>query len=412
MHIVFLVNIFPAKDGQSTGGSGNYVANIAEEFARNGHKVSVVTEANEHAYFIWHGIEIYKINATRGFKNSLRPMGVFAKFLKNIERSYFYNLAVWKIHRQYRVDIVQSVNTYGLTLFRLKNIPYIVRVSDYPSLWSGANKEKYDFYACLRTKRIDEEVQFTALKKADAIITPSNLMNKLVKYKTGRTAYTVESPVCVDNYGTLNLQEKELIEDKYWVTYCAMIYRKSLLMLTELIDKLLDEYPDMKYVMIGRDREVYYKENFVMASEMFYQNIKKNRDRFIFMGEISDRKRLFSIIKNSRICILPTRVDNLPNTVMEAMALGKIVISSDKTSVEQLITDGYNGFLTKIDYGAELHEKIQYVMRMSVEERKVIEERARERVKGLTPANIYGQLMDIYKKIMCRQLSTERKQVI
>ncbi len=403
MHIVFLVAFFPTKGGRSTGGSGNYVANIAEEFVRNGHKVSIVTEETKYAYFKWHGIDVYRINATRGFKNSLRPMRTFSKFIKNIERSFFYNLEVLRIHKQCKVDVVQTVNTYGLALFRLKSIPYIVRVSDHPPLWSGANKEKYDFEACLKTKRIDEEIQFAALKKADAIITPSNLMNKLVKYKTGRTAYTVESPVCVDKYGTLDLNEQEITEDKYWVTYSAMIYRKSILMLSEMIDSLLDEYPDMKYVMIGRDREVYYKQNFVMASDMFYQNIIKNRDRFVFMGEISDRKRLFSIVKNARICILPTRIDNLPNTVLEAMALGKIVISSDKTSVEQLITDGYNGFLTEIDNAKELDEKIRYVMQMSESERKAIEERAQERVKGLTPSNIYGQLMEIYKKSKYRK---------
>ena len=403
MHIVFLVNIFPARDGQSTGGSGNYVANIAEEFAKNGHKVSVVTEAKECVHFKWHGIDVYKINATRGFKNTLRPMGAFSKFIKNIERSFFYNLEVWKIHRQYRVDIVQSVNTYGLALLRLKSIPYVVRVSDNPPLWSGANKEKYDFASCMKTKRIDEEIQFAALKKADAIITPSNLMNKLVKYKTGRTAYTVESPVCVENYGTLELQEPELTKDKYWVTYSAMIYRKSILMLSELIDTLLDEYPDMKYVMIGRDREVYYQKSFVMASNMFYQNIRENRDRFVFMGEISDRKRLFSIIKNARTCILPTRMDNLPNTVLEAMALGKIVISSDKTSVEQLITDSYNGFLTEVDNTEKLHEKIQHVMLMPEQERKKMEEMAQERVNELTPRNVYEQLMEIYKKVKSGQ---------
>lgn len=42
-------------------------------------------------------------------------------------------------------------------------------------------------------------------------------------------------------------------------------------------------------------------------------------------------------------------MDNLPNTMMEAMVLGKIVISSDATSGEQLITDSENGFLTKVD---------------------------------------------------------------
>lgn len=398
MHIVFLVNIFPTKDGQSTGGSGNYVANIAEEFVRNGHKVSVITEAGKRNSFKWHGIDVYQIHATKGFKNNLRPMGTFAKFIKNIERSFEYNMEVLRIHKRHKVDVVQSVNTYGLALFRLRKIPYIIMVADYPSLWSGANKEKYDFDACLKTKRMDEEIQFAALKRADAIITLSNLVNKLVKYKIGRDTYMVESPVCVDNYGALDFCEKNLIKDEYWVTYSAMIYRKSILMLSELIDDLLDEYPNMKYVMIGRDREVFYKQKFMMASDMFYQNIVKNRERFLFMGEISDRKRLFSIIKNARMCILPTRMDNLPNTILEAMALGKTVISSNKTSVEQLITDGYNGFLTQIDNKEELHGKIQYAMQMTDEERRSMETKARERVRELTPENVYKKLMDVYMK--------------
>lgn len=54
------------------------------------------------------------------------------------------------------------------------------------------------------------------------------------------------------------------------------------------------------------------------------------------------------------------------------MALGKIVISSDKTSVEQVITDGHNGFLTKIDDGTELLEKVDYIMSLSQNERKKI----------------------------------------
>ena len=121
------------------------------------------------------------------------------------------------------------------------------------------------------------------------------------------------------------------------------------------------------------------------------------------MGEISDRKRLFSIIKNARTCILPTRMDNLPNTVLEAMALGKIVISSDKTSVEQLITDSYNGFLTEVDNTEKLHEKIQHVMLMPEQERKKMEEMAQERVNELTPRNVYEQLMEIYKKVKSGQ---------
>lgn len=396
MHIVFLVHMFPVQGELSTGGAGNYVANMAKEFVSHGHRVSVVTEAQEVSFFQWQGINVYRIYATKGFRNNGRPMSTFSKLIKNIERSFYYNRTVAKLNKKYRVDMVQSVNTYGLAMLRLKSIPYIVRVSDYPALWSGANKEKFDFDLCLQTKRIDEEIQKIALIRADAIITPSNLMKKITDDKINSNAYMVESPVCAENNSTLEFREKNFSENSYWLTYGAMIYRKSILMLAKLIDALLDEYPEMKYVMVGKDREVYYENQFMMASQMFYRNITKNRDRFIFLGEIADRKRLFALIKNATLCILPTRVDNLPNTVLESMALGKIIISSNRTSVEQLITDGYNGFLTAIDNEEELVQKIRYVMNLSLEDKRAIEDRAKERVRNLTPEKVYLKMMEVY----------------
>lgn len=78
-------------------------------------------------------------------------------------------------------------------------------------------------------------------------------------------------------------------------------------------------------------------------------------------------------------------MDNLPNTVMEAMALGKIVISSDATSGEQLITDSENGFLTKVDDKEDLYRKICMAMSLPKQSRQQIEHKAKERVLELRP---------------------------
>lgn len=78
------------------------------------------------------------------------------------------------------------------------------------------------------------------------------------------------------------------------------------------------------------------------------------------------------------------------------MALGKIVISSDKTSVEQLILDGHNGFLAEIDSAEGLFQKIDYVMQLSDEEKRKIESRAKDRVKDLTPEKVYAKMMNVY----------------
>lgn len=60
----------------------------------------------------------------------------------------------------------------------------------------------------------------------------------------------------------------------------------------------------MKYVMIGWDRLIRHNGDYAMASEVFDENTKRYKDRFVFMGEIADRARLFSIVKNAAFCLL------------------------------------------------------------------------------------------------------------
>lgn len=395
MHIVYLVHDFPER-GLSTGGAGNYVANIAQIMQKNGHKVQVVTESKEQTVILWRGIEIHYIRAAKGFKDTGKHMPTYKKVLKNLWRSYWYNKTVAEINKNEKVDIVQSVNTYGISLFRVKRIPYIVRLSSYPSLWAAAEKDAFNFDEGIKLRRVDEKIHMRAIKKADTVISPSYLIANIVKEKIDKRVKVIESPVLMPEDKELGLQESMLVSDQYFVTYGALANRKSIKVLASIIDKVLEKYKDMKYVIIGRDRLVSDHGKYVMASKILDSSIVCNKERFFFMGEISDRNRLFAIVKNAHLCILPTRIDNLPNTVLESMALGKIVISSDKTSVEQLILDGHNGFLAEIDSAEGLFQKIDYVMQLSDEEKRKIESRAKDRVKDLTPEKVYTKMMNVY----------------
>ncbi len=408
MHVVFLSHGFPVEGLVYTSGAGNYVANMAKTLVKFGHEVTVVVEAYSNDIFEWEGICVHKIRATRGFKNTGRPMPTYKKFFKNLCRSFWYNQEVNKINKKTPIDIVQCVNTYGIGLFRRKKIPYIIRISDYPPLISGANKEEFDFNRCVNSKRLDEEMQFWALKAADTLIAPSYLMKSLVEKKITKKVNVVEGPIIIDDYSLDKIEELDIISNKYWLTYGAMSYLKEVHILAQIIDNLLDEYPDMKYVMTGKDRELLYQGEFIKASDMYNLKIIKNRDRFIFTGEISDRKKLFSIVKNSYACILPTRIDNLPNTCMEAMILGKIVVSTYGTSVEQLITSGYNGFLAEIDNADDLHSKIELLMKMKADEKLLMEERAKERTQNLAPEVVYHQMMDIYLGVINKKESEKK----
>jgi len=376
---------------------------MAQIMHRFGHKVTIITEAEKKEVIYWDDIEVRKIRATRGFKNTTRPLPVYKKFLKNLCRSLFYNLEVYKISRKSKIDVVQSVSSFGIPIFRLKKIPYIVRVSEYHPLWSGSKKIDFDFAKCMKTRRIDEEIALIGIKKADRVVAPSFFMEKLLRKRIKKEVIVVESPVVIGDEKRLGLCEEKLINQKYWITYGAMNYRKEIHVLAEIIDDLLSRYPEMKYVMVGKDVDLDFQGKFSKASIFLDGHIKTHKERFIFLGEISDRERLFSLVKNAYACILPTRVDNLPNTCLESMALGKIVISStckDGTSVEQLITDGYNGFLAQVDDAEDLFQKIVHVMQLTSEEKSLIENRARERVKELTPEKVYEKMMEIYSTVL------------
>ncbi len=399
MHIVFLVHYFPVK-GKATGGAANYVANIAKVMADKGHFVEVITESEEKETFEWNNIVVHKIRATIGFHDTGKQMSTYKKLLKNVCRSYWYNKEVAKIHKNNKIDIIQSVNSYGLAFLRKKNIPYLIRLSDYPALWSGANRSEFDFNKCVASRRLDEEIQFIALKKADALVVPSALVQKLINDRIGIEPHLVESPVLIAEDENINFKEN-FESDQYFLTYSELNYRKEIHIIAQIIDKLLEQYPNMKYVVCGRDKLILYENKYILVSELFKLFVTKHANRFIFMGEISNRTRMFSIIKHAKLCILPTRVDNLPNTCLEAMALGKIVVSSTShygTSVEQLIIDGYNGLLSQVDDVESLYQKILYAMQLPEADKELIQNRAMERVKALTPQKTYIKMMNIYEE--------------
>ena len=399
MHVVFLTHLFPVR-GRSTGGAANYVANIARIMAEQGHFVEIITESETEETFYWKNIAVHKIKATRGFRDTGKQMPTYKKLLKNICRSYWYNKEVAKIHKKTKIDIIQSVNSYGLAFLRKTNIPYLIRLSDYPALWSGANRPEFDFNQCVASRRFDEEIQFIALKRADALVVPSVLVQQLIYDRIGKKPQLVESPVLIEEEEYTYFKES-FESDPYFLTYSELNYRKEIHIVAKIVDKLLTQYPDMKYIVCGRDRLILYENKYILVSELFQLSVTQHADRFIFMGEISNRKRMFSIIKHAKLCILPTRVDNFPNTCLEAMAFGKIVVSSTshyKTSVEQLLIDGYNGFLSDVDDAESLYQKIVYAMQLLDADKELLQSRAMERVKELTPEKVYVKMMTIYEE--------------
>ena len=129
------------------------------------------------------------------------------------------------------------------------------------------------------------------------------------------------------------------------------------------------------------------------------ENAAEFQDRVIHCDRLK-HNYLYPILANAYAVVLPSRVDNFPNTCIEAMAHKRIVIGTKGTSFEQLIKDGISGFLCQKDNASDLLNKIGIVLQLSPQEKTIIEEQAYKRVQRLTPEIVVNELVDFYKQVI------------
>jgi len=77
--------------------------------------------------------------------------------------------------------------------------------------------------------------------------------------------------------------------------------------------------------------------------------------KVLWLGSV-ERQTIYHLIGRAIACVLPSRVDNLPNTVIESVILGAPVIGSKGASIDELVEDGVNGELAPIGDSEALAE--------------------------------------------------------
>ena len=60
------------------------------------------------------------------------------------------------------------------------------------------------------------------------------------------------------------------------------------------------------------------------------------------------KSELYAVLQKADVAVLPSQVDNLPNTVIESLMLGIPVIGSRGASIDELVEDDQNGHLVDL----------------------------------------------------------------
>ncbi len=406
MHIVFATVEF-VTERTGDGGLANYLAKASKIFAERGHKVTIIVLSEKDEVFEYsNNISVVRVMRD---DSKISPLLYFVNDmeLKKVLRDCCYSLrlnrVLKEIHKENKVDIVQYCHLNALGLFRNKGIPSIIRMSAFNPIDRETYKANFNLERCKASVTISDKMDFMAIRRADGVFAPSTVTAKALKKTIHRDCEVLETPTMGIDTSTLQALPKELQGKKYFLFFGTLNNKKGLKIIVGSIYRLLKENPEYYFVVAGKDCGVSLVEGMrTSAVKALKEESREYRDRVVYFSVVSDRKILNTIIYHSEICILPYRFDNLPNTCVEAMEMGRIVVSTYKSGISQLIRNGYNGFLIDQNDPNALADQIKKIVHMSDEDKKRISIHAVQRVEKMNPRNFYNYMMKYYQKIIAQ----------
>ncbi|MBS3083579.1 glycosyltransferase family 4 protein [Candidatus Pacearchaeota archaeon] len=97
----------------------------------------------------------------------------------------------------------------------------------------------------------------------------------------------------------------------------------------------------------------------------YFESLKKltaslHMDKYIkFIPPVHGLKEKIRILDNAKMFVLPSRVEGMPQALIEAMAREKIVIGSNSIAIRELIKDNQDGYLFEFDNPTDLARVIK-----------------------------------------------------
>lgn len=401
MHIVYVTVEF-VSEKKPCGGLGHYLANIATIMAEKGHQVTILVQTNHRGSYIWKpNIEViaYMI---KHFDRADTLANITSKFIQKDNFYYLYagsmttREMIKELDQKRKIDIVQYCGNDLSILYRNRMIPSVVRLSSFTPQFEEAIRLDYNPEDEKWVNGAYSKLFYMVFHRADAIFGPSKVVASIIEENTNLSVKIIESPCVIEKDKYCKNEFVELENKDYLLFFGTLNRLKGIEVIRNSIYKILSKHKELLFVFAGR-------EGNAGAMEKIMQSAAECKDRVLYLGEIKNPDSLYGVIRNAYACILPSLIDNLPNTCIEAMGNEKIVIGTYGASFEQLIRHKKNGLLIRKNSPSALIKAIDYLMNMTDVQRREMEKEAGKRVELMSPERIYNQLISFYQEVINRK---------
>lgn len=383
MNILFITGDFATNEKSILGGMAGAVYKSALGMQKRGHYVRILAASTQNKEWKYNSLEVISVRT----QNVLSEASVAKSLYYILQREIIIQKQIRLLDKQKKINVIQYTGWFGIGLLHYNRIPAVMRVSSYTKIQLVNNYSK-------KKKWLFSTAEYLSAKRMNFIFAPSRLMAEGIEKELGKKVGVIETPFLYDRIEPdASIYQKKLKDKKYILFFGRMTIDKGIYVISEVICKVLCENPNIYFVFVGGASSDIVKTLKTAAGE--YKN------RVILLGVLA-KSKLDPVIQNAQMVLMPSLADNFPNSCAEAMSLGKIVIGTNGSSLEQFIEDGVNGFLTTIGDTNSLYRCIDHVMMLDDNTKKYIAENAKQRIKrldlemySLYMENLYSKVIDI-----------------
>ena len=392
MRIWLLTSQFPP----ATGGIARYVANAAEMFARAGHEVTILASDDKEAEEqLSSGARLVRLGPRNtdwqpSFSGPASQHPAFPATIlgHSAARSYSFAERLAHMAEQYGPpDILEcqeyAALPYFLTQRRLlgehplSKTPLIVHLHSPDFVLSRVNQEPCFRLPTYWTGRME---QFSILA-ADGLLCPSLYLAQQVQQNIAQLRQNVE--IIPLPYPSILARPGSPTPGDF-VFVGRLEARKGVIDLIESCERLWRKGADFCLTMIGGDTH-FVARNIAMTRYLhsrFGPWIESKQ--LVFAGMLTP-EALIERLSQAWAVVIPSLWENYPNTCIEAMLLGKLVIASTSGGQAEMVgSDGQAGLLFDWAIPGDCERALRQALAMDAAQVQAIGVQAQARIHSLT----------------------------
>jgi glycosyltransferase involved in cell wall biosynthesis len=171
-------------------------------------------------------------------------------------------------------------------------------------------------------------------------------------------------------------------------TVCRLTTQKGLTYLLEAATPLLEQYPYIRFLIVGEGRDRNSLETVAKDTDISH--------RVTFAGL---RRDIANVYASMDIFVLPSIDEGMPMALLEAMATGKAIVATNVGDVPKLIKSGETGLLIRPKEVSDLVNAISSLVK-SENLRSKLGAQARAFVcETFSSERMAGQYLDLYRQL-------------